>query len=168
SAMFTFINESRLGVAQEGHGHIEASFQNALAYAKQRTQMRGRVRIDPQQPADPIIVHADIRRMLLTQKAFAEGGRLLNYFCAQQVDIVHRSKNKEQQQQAEALLALLTPIAKGFLTEVSLEATSNGIQILGGHGFIRESGQEQHYRDTRVTTIYEGTNTIQGLDLLGR
>ena len=168
SAMFTFINESRLGVAQEGHGHIEASFQNALAYAKDRIQMRGSVRKNPEQPADPIIVHADIRRMLLTQKAFAEGGRLLNYFCAQQVDLASNSDNTQQQEHAENMLALLTPIAKGFLTEMSLEATSHGIQIFGGHGFIRESGQEQHYRDTRITAIYEGTNTIQGLDLLGR
>jgi len=168
SAMFTFINESRLGVAQEGHGHIEASFQNALAYAKDRVQMRGTVRKNPDQPADPIIVHADVRRMLLTQKALAEGGRLLNYFCAQQVDIASKSDNAEQRQQAETLLALLTPIAKGFLTEISLEATSNGVQILGGHGFISEWGQEQHYRDTRITAIYEGTNGIQGLDLLGR
>jgi len=168
SAMFTFINESRLGVAQEGHGHIEASFQNALAYAKERMQMRGSVRKNPQKPADPIIVHADIRRMLLTQKAFAEGGRLLNYFCAKQVDIANKSDNTKQRQQAETLLALLTPIAKGFLTEMSLEATSHGIQVFGGHGFICESGQEQHYRDTRITAIYEGTNTIQGLDLLGR
>jgi len=104
----------------------------------------------------------------LTQKALAEGGRLLNYFCAQQVDISHSSDNAEQRQEAETLLALLTPIAKGFLSELSLEATSNGVQVLGGHGFISEWGQEQHYRDTRITAIYEGTNSIQGLDLLGR
>jgi len=131
-------------------------------------QMRGTVRKDPTKAADPIIVHADVRRMLLTQKSLAEGGRLLNYFCAQQVDISHSSDNAEQRQQAETLLALLIPIAKGFLSELSLEATSNGVQVLGGHGFISEWGQEQHYRDTRITAIYEGTNSIQGLDLLGR
>jgi len=165
SCMFTFINESRLSVAQQGQ---EASFQTALAYAKDRVQMRGTVRKDPTKAADPIIVHADVRRMLLTQKSLAEGGRLLNYFCAQQVDISHSSDNAEQRQQAETLLALLIPIAKGFLSELSLEATSNGVQVLGGHGFISEWGQEQHYRDTRITAIYEGTNSIQGLDLLGR
>jgi len=168
SCMFTFINESRLGVAQQGQAHTEASFQTALAYAKDRVQMRGTVRKDPSKAADPIIVHADVRRMLLTQKALAEGGRLLNYFCAQQVDISHSSDSAEQRQQSETLLALLTPIAKGFLSELSLEATSNGVQVLGGHGFISEWGQEQHYRDTRITAIYEGTNSIQGLDLLGR
>jgi len=168
SCMFTFINESRLGVAQQGQAHTEASFQTALAYAKDRVQMRGTVRKDASKAADPIIVHADVRRMLLTQKALAEGGRLLNYFCAQQVDISHSSHSAEQRQQSETLLALLTPIAKGFLSELSLEATSNGVQVLGGHGFISEWGQEQHYRDTRITAIYEGTNSIQGLDLLGR
>jgi alkylation response protein AidB-like acyl-CoA dehydrogenase len=166
--MFTFINESRLGVAQQGHAHIETSFQNAVAYASERLQMRAPIRIEPGKPADPIISHADVRRMLLTQKAFAEGGRLLNYYCAQQVDIAHTSSDLAEKTRAKELLALLTPIAKGFLTEVSQEATSYGVQILGGHGYISEWGQEQHCRDARVTTIYEGTSGIQGLDLLGR
>ncbi len=166
ATMFTFINESRLGVAIQGQAHMQASFQKALDYAKERVQMRAPVRAFPDQSADPIISHPDIRRMLLTQKAFAEGGRLLNYYCAQLADISHcESADKER---AETLLALLTPIAKGFLTEMSLEVTQNGVQILGGHGFISEWGLEQDYRDTRITAIYEGTNTIQGLDLLGR
>ncbi len=168
SAMFTFINESRLGVAQQGHGHIEASFQAALRYARERLQMRAPVRVLPDKPADPIIAHPDVRRMLLTQKSLAEGGRLLNYYCAQLVDIAHTSDSATERQRAETELALLTPIAKGFLTEISLEATSHGVQVLGGHGFIAEWGQEQQYRDTRITAIYEGTNGIQALDLLGR
>jgi len=168
SAMFTFINESRLGVAQQGHSHIEASYQAALAYAKDRLQMRAPVPQNPEKPADPIIVHPDVRRMLFTQKAFAEGGRVLNYYCAQLVDIVHANQDAAAVESAQSQLALLIPITKGFLTEASLEATSNGIQILGGHGYIREWGQEQHYRDARITAIYEGTNGIQGLDLLGR
>ena len=168
AAMFTFINESRLGVAQQGHGHIEASFQGALRYARERLQMRAPIRALPDKPADPIIVHPDVRRMLLTQKAFAEGGRLFNYYLAQLVDLHHASDDAEERERAETELALLTPIAKGFLTEISLEATSNGVQIFGGHGFISEWGMEQEYRDTRITAIYEGTNGIQALDLLGR
>ncbi|WP_101758093.1 acyl-CoA dehydrogenase C-terminal domain-containing protein [Oceanicoccus sp. KOV_DT_Chl] len=168
SCMFTFINESRLGVAQQGHGHIESSFQGALRYARERLQMRAPIRALPEQAADPIIVHPDVRRMLLTQKAFAEGGRLLTYYCAQLMDIAHASADAKQRQRAETELALLTPIAKGFLTEMSMEAASYGVQVLGGHGFIREWGMEQEYRDTRITAIYEGTNGIQALDLLGR
>ncbi len=168
SAMFTFINESRLGVAQQGQSHMESSFQGALRYARERLQMRAPKRVLPDQPADPIIAHPDVRRMLLTQKAFAEGGRLLNYHCAKLVDIAHASADAGERRRAETELALLTPIAKGFLTEMSLEATSNGIQVLGGHGYISEWGMEQEYRDTRITAIYEGTNGIQALDLLGR
>ncbi len=168
SSMFTFINESRLGVAQQGHGHIEASFQGALRYARDRLQMRAPVRVLPDKPADPIIAHPDVRRMLLTQKSLAEGGRLLNYYCAQLVDLAHESESPAERERAETELALLTPIAKGFLTEISLEATSHGVQILGGHGFIKEWGMEQEYRDARITAIYEGTNGIQALDLLGR
>ena len=168
SCMFTFINESRLLVSQHAQGHIEASFQNALAYAQERLQMRAPVRKLKDKSADPIIVHPDVRRMLLTQKAFSEGARMLTYYCAQQVDITHSQGSVEEKHNAETQLALLTPIAKGFISEVSQEATGYGVQILGGHGFICESGQEQHCRDTRITTIYEGTTGIQGLDLLGR
>ncbi|MCP3703954.1 MAG: acyl-CoA dehydrogenase, partial [Alteromonas sp.] len=168
NCMFTFINESRLGVAISAQGHIDASFQKALSYAKERLQMRAPKRKFPEKTADPIIVHPDVRRMLLTQKAFAEGGRVLNYRCCQLVDITLGNSSDEEKYNAETLLAVLTPIAKGFLSEVSLEATSLGIQILGGHGFIKESGLEQECRDTRITTLYEGTTGIQGLDLLGR
>lgn len=165
--MFTFINESRLVVAQCAQGAIERSYQGAIEYARERLQMRAPVRRNPDKPADPIIVHPDVRRMLLTQRAFAQGGRLLNLFCAQQVDIANVGGD-EQKEQAESLLALLTPIAKGFVTEVANEAASYGIQVFGGHGYISEWGMEQIARDVRVTSIYEGTTGIQGLDLLGR
>ncbi|GGO84288.1 acyl-CoA dehydrogenase [Marinobacterium nitratireducens] len=168
NCMFTFINESRLGVAQQGQGHTEASFQGALRYARERLQMRAPKRTHPDRPADPIIAHPDVRRMLLTQKAFAEGGRLLNAYCARQIDLAHLSDDPEVRRTAGQRLALLTPIAKGFLTEAAQEAASLGIQVLGGHGFIREWGMEQIARDARITAIYEGTNGIQGIDLLGR
>ncbi len=168
-AMFTFINESRLGVAMHGQAHSSVSFQKAVAYAKDREQFQASTRVNPDKPADPIIHHADVRRMLLTQKAFAEGGRMLNMFCGQQVDI-EQSKDftDEEHARAEALLAILTPIAKGFLSETSMEATNYGIQVLGGHGFIKEWGMEQEVRDARISQLYEGTTGIQGLDLLGR
>ena len=168
ACMFTFINESRLGVAQQAQAHIEGSFQKAVAYAKDRLQMRAPVRKLPEKPADPIIVHPDVRRMLLTQKAFTEGGRAINFYCAKLVDIAHGNGTEEEKANAQTLLAVLTPIAKGFLSEVSMEATTYGVQVLGGHGFIKEWGLEQEYRDTRITAIYEGTTGIQGLDLLGR
>ncbi|VVM78447.1 acyl-CoA dehydrogenase C-terminal domain-containing protein [Pseudomonas fluorescens] len=167
NAMFTFINESRLAVAQQGQGQAEAAFQGALGYARERLQMRATPRLKPEQAADPIIGHPDVRRMLLTQKAYAEGGRMLNYACAQLVDLMHHGDASEQAA-AERRLALLTPIAKGFLTEAGNEAAQLGIQVFGGHGYIRESGMEQIARDVRITSIYEGTNCIQGLDLLTR
>ncbi|MDP1933151.1 MAG: acyl-CoA dehydrogenase C-terminal domain-containing protein, partial [Gammaproteobacteria bacterium] len=168
SCMFTFINESRMGVAQQALAQIEVSHQNALRYARDRVQFRGTVRRNPEAQADPIIVHPDIRRMLFTQKAFAEGGRALSYFLAKQADLERYSDNADVRENADALLSLLTPVAKGFLSEVAMEATSYGIQIFGGHGYVREWGQEQHFRDARITSIYEGTSGIQGLDLLGR
>lgn len=168
SAMFTFINESRMGVAQQALAQIEVSHQSALRYAHDRVQFRGTVRSNPEAPADPIIVHPDIRRMLFTQKAFAEGGRALSYFLAKQTDLERYSDDAQVRANADALLSLLTPVAKGFLSEVAMEATSYGIQIFGGHGYVREWGQEQHFRDARITSIYEGTSGIQGLDLLGR
>lgn len=168
NAMFTFINESRLAVAQQGQGHAEAAFQGALRYARERLQMRATPRQNPEQPADPIIVHPDVRRMLLTQKAYAEGGRMLTYACAQLVDLAHHAADAADRAAAERRLALLTPIAKGFLTEAGNEAAQLGIQVFGGHGYIREWGMEQIARDVRITSIYEGTNGIQGLDLLSR
>ena len=134
-----------------------------------RDRFRAHPRVFEDKPADPIIHHPDVRRMLLTQKAFAEGGRMLNMYCGQLVDITLSSDfSDEQREEAEHMLAVLTPIAKGFLSETSLEATNYGIQVLGGHGFIKEWGLEQEVRDARISQLYEGTTGIQGLDLLGR
>lgn len=168
NVMFTFINESRLAVAQQAQGHAETAFQGALSYARERLQMRANPRRQAEWPADPIIGHADVRRMLLTQKAFAEGGRMLIYACAQGVDLLHHGTTPTVRAAASRRLALLTPITKGFLSEAGNEAAHLGIQVFGGHGFIREWGMEQIARDVRITSIYEGTNTIQGLDLLTR
>ena len=169
NCMFTFMNFARLGTAIQGVAHAELGFQGGLTYAKDRLAMRslsGAKNADG--PADPIIVHPDVRRMLLTSKAFAEGGRALVYFCAQLGDTVKLAKDEEERKEADALMALLTPIAKAFVTEVGLEAASHGVQIYGGHGFIREWGMEQNLRDARISTLYEGTTGIQALDLLGR
>ncbi|MFM9269232.1 acyl-CoA dehydrogenase C-terminal domain-containing protein [Halomonas elongata] len=169
ACMFTMMNAARIGVGIQGLGLTEASFQNALAYARDRLQMRALSGAKAEdKPADPIIVHPDVRRMLLTQKAFAEGGRMLVLYAAQMVDVVERSDDTEQTERAETLLGLLTPIVKAFLTEVGFEATNEGVQVFGGHGFIQEWGMEQLVRDARITRLYEGTTGIQALDLLGR
>ncbi len=169
NCMFTFMNAARLGVANEGVAAAEASFQGSLAYAKDRLQMRSLSgRKNPNGPADPIIVHPDVRRMLLTQKSIAEGGRALNGYLSQLVDIVEVGKDPAVVAEAESKLALLTPIAKAFLTELGLECTSHGIQVYGGHGFIKEWGMEQLMRDTKISCLYEGTTGIQALDLLAR
>jgi hypothetical protein len=123
---------------------------------------------NPDGPADPIIVHPDVRRMLLTQKSIAEGGRALTAYLSQLVDIGHASACKAEKENAEKQLALLTPIAKAFLTELGLECTSHGVQVFGGHGYIKEWGMEQLMRDTKISCIYEGTTGIQALDLLAR
>jgi alkylation response protein AidB-like acyl-CoA dehydrogenase len=167
--MFTFMNAARLGVASEGVAAAEASFQGALAYAKDRLQMRSLTGVkNPNGPADAIIVHPDVRRMLLTQKSIAEGGRAFISYLSQLVDIGHASTDEKEKALAESKLALLTPIAKAFLTELGLECTSHGIQVFGGHGFIKEWGMEQLWRDTKISCLYEGTTGIQALDLLAR
>jgi hypothetical protein len=167
--MFTFMNTARLGTALQGLAHAEWGYQNSLTYARDRLQMRSlNGPVCPDKPADPIIVHPDVRRMLLTQKAFAEGGRALIYFCAQLVDKVKLSSDAEEQKSADELLAFLTPIAKAFLTETGFESANQGLQIYGGHGFISEWGMEQNVRDSRISMLYEGTTGIQALDLLGR
>jgi alkylation response protein AidB-like acyl-CoA dehydrogenase len=169
NCMFTFMNAARLGVASEGVAAADASFQGALAYAQDRLQMRSLSGVkNPDGPADPIIVHPDVRRMLLTQKSIAEGGRALVGYLAQLVDIGHASTDEAEKAAAETKLALLTPIAKAFLTEVGLECTSHGVQVFGGHGFIKEWGMEQLMRDTKISCLYEGTTGIQALDLLAR
>ncbi len=168
NCMFTFMNTARLGTALQGLAHAEWGFQNSLVYAKDRLQMRAlNGPANPDKPADPIIVHPEVRKMLLTQKAFAEGGRTMIYYCAQLVDKVKLMEGEEKAQ-ADALLAFLTPIAKAFLTEVGFESANHGLQVFGGHGFIAEWGMEQNVRDSRISMLYEGTTQIQALDLLGR
>lgn len=169
AAMFTMMNYERLGVGIQGLATGERSYQSAIEYARERIQSRaptGPVAQD--KAADPIIVHPDVRRMLLTMKALNEGGRAFSSYVALQLDIAKFSDDAEARQRAEAQVALLTPVAKAFLTDMGLETTVHGQQIFGGHGFIREWGQEQLVRDCRITQIYEGTNGIQALDLLGR
>jgi len=168
-AMFVMMNAARLGVGCQSLGLTEVAFQNALAYAKDRIQMRslsGPKAKD--KPADPIIVHPDVRKMLLTAKAYAEGGRMLNLYCGLLIDReLHHPDEKVRKESAE-LVALLTPIVKAFLTDNGHIATNACMQVFGGHGYIHEWGMEQFVRDNRINMIYEGTNTIQSLDLLGR
>jgi alkylation response protein AidB-like acyl-CoA dehydrogenase len=169
NAMFHMMNSARLGTALQGLSAGEASFQGALAYARDRLQMRSLTGPkNPDGPADPLIVHADVRRMLLTQKAFAEGSRAFIYWVAQLVDTFYFSGDEEERRNAEELSELLTPIAKAFVTETGLESANYGMQVFGGHGFISEWGMEQIVRDLRIATLYEGTTGIQALDLLGR
>lgn len=168
NCMFTFMNIARIGTAIQGLAHAELTFQGSLAYARDRLAMRSLSGPkNPDGPADPIIVHPDVRRMLLTQKAFAEGNRAFIYFLSQQADILDAG-TEEQAKAADDLLALLTPIAKAFATETGCEAANLGVQIYGGHGFIKEWGMEQIVRDARIATLYEGTTGIQALDLIGR
>lgn len=169
NCMFTFMNTARIGTAIQGLAHAELAFQGSLAYARDRLQMRSLSGAAfPDKAADPIIVHPDVRRMLLTQKALAEGGRMFIYRCAQLVDIAHQGRSDEERAIAEQELALLTPIAKAFMTETGFEAANLGLQCFGGHGYINEWGMEQNVRDARIAMIYEGTTGIQAIDLLGR
>ncbi|SPO69140.1 acyl-CoA dehydrogenase C-terminal domain-containing protein [Pseudomonas sp. JV241A] len=169
NAMFTMMNYERLGVGIQGLALGERSYQNAVAYARERLQSRASTGPQaPEQAADPIIVHPDVRRMLLTMKALNEGGRAFSTYVALQLDLAKYSEKADERAQAEARVALLTPVAKAFLTDMGLETTVHGQQVFGGHGYIREWGQEQLIRDCRITQIYEGTNGIQALDLLGR
>jgi hypothetical protein len=167
--MFTMMNYERLGVGVQGLAVGERSYQTAVAYARERLQGRaaGGAAL-PDKPADPIVVHPDVRRMLLTMKALNEGGRAFSTYVAIQLDMAKYSDDPATREQAEALVALLTPVVKAFLTDMGLETTIHGQQVLGGHGYIREWGQEQLVRDCRITQIYEGTNGVQAMDLLGR
>ena len=169
AAMFVMMNAARLGVGNQSLGLTEVAFQNALAYAKDRIQMRSLSGIKAKdKPADPIIVHPDVRKMLLTAKAYAEGGRALAIFCTLLLDKeLHHPDEKIRKDSAE-LVALLTPIVKAFITDNGHIATNACMQVFGGHGYIAEWGMEQFVRDNRINMIYEGTNTIQSLDLLGR
>ncbi|PYB86763.1 MULTISPECIES: acyl-CoA dehydrogenase C-terminal domain-containing protein [Pseudomonas] len=169
AAMFTMMNYERLGVGIQGLASAERSYQNAVEYARDRLQSRAPT--GPQakdKVADPIIVHPDVRRMLLTMKALTEGGRAFSTYVAMQLDSAKYSEDAATRKRSEELVALLTPVAKAFLTDLGLECTVHGQQVFGGHGYIREWGQEQLVRDVRITQIYEGTNGIQALDLVGR
>jgi len=167
--MFVMMNAARLGVGNQSLGLTEIAFQNALAYAKERTQMRSLSGAKAKdQPADPIIVHPDVRKMLLTAKAYAEGGRALLCFSAMLLEKEHNHPDEKARKDAAEMLALLTPIVKAFVTDNGHIATNACMQVFGGHGYIRETGVEQFVRDNRINMIYEGTNTIQSLDLLGR
>ncbi|OYT98109.1 MAG: acyl-CoA dehydrogenase [Burkholderiales bacterium PBB1] len=169
NAMFVMMNAARLGVGMQSLGLTEVAYQNAVAYAKQRLQSRALSGAKaPEQPADPIIVHPDVRRMLLSARAYAEGGRALAVFTAMLIDQELSSTNETVKADAADLVALLTPIVKAFLTDNAWLSTSHCLQVFGGHGYVREWGMEQFVRDARINMIYEGTNTIQSLDLLGR
>ncbi len=169
NAMFVMMNAARLGVGMQGLGLTEVAYQNSAAYAKERLQMRSLTGPKaPDKPADPIIVHPDVRRMLLTQRAYAEGGRAFAYWIALQIDRELSHPNESARKEAADLVALLTPVIKAFLTDNAFTATNEGMQVFGGHGYIAEWGMEQYVRDARINMIYEGTNTVQSLDLLGR
>jgi alkylation response protein AidB-like acyl-CoA dehydrogenase len=168
-AMFVMMNAARLAVGVQSLGLSEVAYQNAVVYAKERLQMRSLSGVKaPDKAADPIIVHPDVRKMLLTARAYVEGGRALAYFSALQLDRELHHPDAEVRKEAADLVALLTPITKAFLTDNGWIATSNCLQVYGGHGYIAEWGMEQFVRDARINMIYEGTNTIQSLDLLGR
>jgi alkylation response protein AidB-like acyl-CoA dehydrogenase len=164
--MFTMMNHARLWVGLQGLAQCERAWQAAVTYARDRRQ--GRTSNGGPAAADPIIGHPDVRRMLLTQKSLIEGARVLTWFAGMQMDDALHHPDAARRAEAESLLALLTPIVKGFVTEMSLECTSLALQVHGGHGYVRETGVEQYLRDARITMIYEGTNGVQAMDLLGR
>jgi alkylation response protein AidB-like acyl-CoA dehydrogenase len=169
AAMFVMMNAARIGVGMQGLGLTEVAYQNAVAYAKDRLQMRSLSGTKAKdKPADPIIVHPDVRKMLLTARAFAEGGRALAMFTTLQIDKALGTDDEDERKEAEDTVALLTPIVKAFLTDNAWIATSHCMQVFGGHGYVRNAGMEQFVRDARINMIYEGTNTVQSLDLLGR
>ena len=168
-AMFVMMNAERLGVGMQGLGIGEASYQNAVAYARDRIQgraLKGALQAD--KPADPLWVHPDVRRMLLTMRAYTEGNRALAIWVARRLDEANHTTDPQRKQDAEAFIALMTPVVKAFMTDCGSEIANLGMQVYGGHGYIREWGMEQFVRDARIAQIYEGTNGIQALDLVGR
>ncbi|MGH8455712.1 MAG: acyl-CoA dehydrogenase C-terminal domain-containing protein [Stenotrophobium sp.] len=169
NAMFVMMNSARLGVGMQSLGLAEVAYQNSLAYAKERLQSRSLT--GPKlkdKPADPIIFHPDVRRMLLTQKAYVEAARAFTYWAGLAIDREHKHPDEKVRKDNADMVALLTPVIKGFITDNGYESTTLAMQVFGGHGYIRETGVEQYVRDARINMIYEGTNTIQALDLLGR
>ena len=168
-AMFTMMNDARLGVGMQGLGIAEIAYQAAGAYAKERLQGRSITGTkQPDKPADPLIVHPDIRRILLTMRSFTEGARALTCWVARNLDFRDKAETEEARQAADDFVQVMTPIVKAFLTDYGFEVTNMGLQVHGGHGYIRETGVEQYVRDARITQIYEGANGIQALDLVGR
>jgi hypothetical protein len=169
AAMFTMMNTERLGVGVQGLGVAEAAYQSAVAYARDRLQ--GRALSGPKRPdlpADPIIVHPDVRRMLMTMRAYSEGCRALGQWTSLALDAEKHSSDPEVRVQAGDFVALMTPVVKALFTDMGFEAANLAVQVYGGHGYIREHGVEQYARDVRITQIYEGANGIQALDLVGR
>ena len=168
-AMFTMMNDARLGVGIQGLGIGESAYQAAVQYAKDRQQGRSLSGTQyPDQPADPLLVHPDIRRTLLTMRAFTEGGRALSVWIGRNIDIRDRSDNPQARKEADDLVQLLTPLVKSYLSETGHDAAQMAVQVYGGHGYIWENGVEQYARDARIAMIYEGANGIQALDLVGR
>ncbi len=168
-AMFTMMNSARLGVGIQGLSQSVVAYQNALDYAKERLQGRSIAGVKaPDKPADPIIVHPDVRRMLMTVKAFNEGARALALWTGLNIDFAHRHPDAELRKSADDLVAFLTPMIKAYLTDMGFECANLALQCYGGHGYIHESGMEQFVRDARITQLYEGTSGIQALDLVGR
>jgi alkylation response protein AidB-like acyl-CoA dehydrogenase len=168
-AMFTMMNSERLSVGIQGLGVAEAAYQSAVAYAKDRLQGRSLSGTKhPDKPADPIIVHPDVRKMLMTMRAEIEGCRALSGWVARALDRVEKSSDATVRREADDLCQLMTPIVKALFTDMAFENASRGMQVYGGHGYIRDHGVEQYVRDSRIAMIYEGTNGIQALDLVGR
>lgn len=168
-AMFVMMNSARIGVGIQGLGLTEVAYQNSVAYAKERLQSRSLAGAKmPDKPADAIIVHADVRRMLLTQRAYAEGGRALAYWVSLLLDKSLKHPDPTVRKESDELVSLFTPVLKAFLTDNGFACTNLAMQVFGGHGYVRESGMEQYVRDARISMIYEGTNSVQALDLLGR
>ncbi|MEZ5478818.1 MAG: acyl-CoA dehydrogenase C-terminal domain-containing protein [Thiolinea sp.] len=169
AAMFVMMNAARLGVGMQGLGISEVAYQNAVSYARERLQGRSlKGAVQPEKPADPLMVHPDVRRMLLTMRAYTEGNRALNIWVARALDTAEHSEDETERQNAESFVALMTPIVKAFMTDCGSEIANLGVQVYGGHGYIAEWGMEQFVRDARIAQIYEGTNGIQALDLVGR
>jgi alkylation response protein AidB-like acyl-CoA dehydrogenase len=164
-AMFTMMNEARLGVGLQGYAQAESAYQNAVAYANDRLQGRDVTGAkNPERPADPLIVHPDIRRNLMDQKSFVEGARAFTYWGAYLIDRAHKNQDAD----ADGLISLMTPVIKGFLTDKGFEYATAAQQVYGGHGYIEEWGMSQYARDARIAMIYEGANGVQALDLVGR
>ena len=169
AAMFTYMNVARIGTASQGAAAAERSYQGAAKYARERLAMRSISGIkNPEGPADAIVEHPDVRRMLLTQRVIAEGGRAMVTYASQFADVYRGGNSQAERDAAEIRLGFCTPILKGFITELGVEAANHGVQVFGGHGYIKEWGMEQILRDSRIATLYEGTTGIQALDLVGR